>query len=720
MKLFALNLRREDDIVTARTRARDLARRLGFEAPDQVRIATAVSELARNGVADGMHSAIEFSVEGASAPQLLVIRMAQQPSDGARPGALPAAVVRTPADLYGARRLMDRFDIVRSEEGNVFTMKQVFPRGAARWLDAELRVLSREIERDERRNPLSVLDELKRQNRELADALQQLEDRQKELSRLNAELFDTNRGVLALYAELDEKAEHLRAADQLKTRFLSNMSHEFRTPLNSILALTRLLQEHVDGDLTAEQEKQIGYIRKSALELLELVNDLLDLAKVEAGKIVVRPAEFSVEELFSALRGMLRPLLVSQTVALNFDDASTMPLLYGDEGKVSQILRNFLSNALKFTERGEIRVSTSLRTTEEGERAVLCVRDTGIGIAPADHERIFEEFTQVEGPLQDRVRGTGLGLPLCRKLAHLLGGRVWVESELGAGSCFYLSIPACYAETPTLDERPDEQAPVEPHRRLLALLVEDRAEDRTVIEACLRDTPFALVSTDRVNRARELLAGKEPAVVLLDIALRGEDTWRFLPEIKRAGVPVVVVSTANERAKGRALGADAWGVKPIHREWLLETLRHVVMQSRARRVLIVDDDLAPRTLLKVMLAPHCEAVIEAADGLEALERFEREGADLVITDVLMPGMDGLRLAERLRALPAGALLPIVICTSQDPTPQQRDALLALDASLLSKSDLTRDAVFDVILQTLARYAPRTAPAVPTLDVEGSQ
>jgi CheY-like chemotaxis protein len=408
-------------------------------------------------------------------------------------------------------------------------------------------------------------------------------------------------------------------------------------------------------------------------------------------------------------------------VTLNFDDASCMPLMYGDEGKVSQILRNFLSNALKFTERGEIHVSAALRATEEGERALLCVRDTGIGIAAADHERIFEEFTQVDGPLQDRVRGTGLGLPLCRKLAHLLGGEVWVESEPGAGSCFYLSLPLRYAgqggEEPVIEEA---AAAAAPRRQLLALLIEDRPDDRAVIEACLRKTPFDLISTDRVHRARELLAAKEPDVVLLDIALRGEDTWRFLPEIKRAGIPVVVVSTANERAKGRALGADAWGVKPIHREWLLETLRHVILQSRTKRVLLVDDDVSPRTLLKVMLAPHCESIMEAADGRQALELFEREGADLVITDLVMPLMDGFELIERLRALPAGALVPIVVCTSHDPTPAQREALLALEAMLLSKSDLSRDAVFDTALNALALRAVRNPEGAPALDAEASQ
>ena len=184
---------------------------------------------------------------------------------------------------------------------------------------------------------------------DLQKAIEELDRRKRQMDHLNAELFDTNRGVLALYAELDDKAETLRRADELKTRFLSNMSHEFRTPLNSILALSRLLTDQVDGTLSSEQHKQVSYIRKSATELLDLVNDLLDLAKVESGKVTLRNAEFSIENLFAALRGMLRPMLTSDSVELIFEDAREVPALYSDEAKVTQILRNFLANAIKFT-----------------------------------------------------------------------------------------------------------------------------------------------------------------------------------------------------------------------------------------------------------------------------------------------------------------------------------------------------------------------------------
>ena len=262
------------------------------------------------------------------------------------------------------------------------------------------------------------------------------------MERLNQELEDINRGMVTLYTELDEKAKELRHADEMKTRFLSNMSHELRTPLNSIFALSSLLLDRADGELTSEQEKQVDFIRKEAASLSELVNDLLDSAKIQAGKAELHPLEFEAANLFSALRGMLRALLVNESVKLVFEEPEGVPLLYTDEAKVSQILRNFISNALKFTERGEVRVST--RYDEDGGTVTFSVNDTGVGIGPQDQERIFEEFTQLENPAQSQFKGTGLGLPLCRKLAELLGGRIDLESELGVGSKFSLTLPLRY------------------------------------------------------------------------------------------------------------------------------------------------------------------------------------------------------------------------------------------------------------------------------------
>ena len=271
------------------------------------------------------------------------------------------------------------------------------------------------------------------------DAIRRERDEQAALvEALNAELAETNQGVVALYAELDDKAEQLRQAADLKSRFLSYMSHEFRVPLGSIASLARILLDEMDGPLTEEQRTQVRFIQGSGAELMDMVNDLLDLAKVEAGRIKISPAWFQMVDLFSALRGMFRPIIQMEAVALIFEEPQDIPRLYTDHKKLSQILRNYVSNALKFTSEGEVRVSAE-RVGSNHVR--FAVKDTGIGIAKEHQAALFNDFVQIDSPIQKRLRGTGLGLSLSRKLALLLGGEVAVESELGQGATFSITIP---------------------------------------------------------------------------------------------------------------------------------------------------------------------------------------------------------------------------------------------------------------------------------------
>jgi signal transduction histidine kinase len=282
------------------------------------------------------------------------------------------------------------------------------------------------------------------QNQELVVTLAELRERQEDLLSLTRELEDTNRGIVALYAEIEDKAERLRKADEMKSRFLSNTSHELRTPLSSIRALARLLLDRLDGDLTDEQERQVKFIESAANDLSELVNDLLDLAKIEAGKVELVLAPVVVDNLFRALKGMLRPLVDEGRVELVFETPDFSEAFESDEGKISQVLRNFISNALKFTEQGSVRVGASWN--RELDTITFSVSDSGIGIGPDNLQLIFEEFSQIEHPLQRRSKGTGLGLPLCRKLAELLGGRVEVESQVGVGSTFRLVLPRSFPQ----------------------------------------------------------------------------------------------------------------------------------------------------------------------------------------------------------------------------------------------------------------------------------
>jgi signal transduction histidine kinase len=263
-----------------------------------------------------------------------------------------------------------------------------------------------------------------------------------ESAELNRRLLRINRRLAARYLRLRQKAHRLNHADAMKTRFLSNVSHEFRNPLNSIFGLTSLLLYRGEGELNAEQHELVGYIRRAADSLLELVDDLLDLSKIEAEKISVHPTEFDVGEMLITLRGMLIPSLLAPAVRLIFEAPKDLSRLYADEGKISQILQNFVTNAVKFTESGEIRVSAC--HDHDNDQAIFSVTDTGIGIAPEDQEKIFDEFTQLASPVQGRAKGSGVGLFVCRRLATLLGGRITLESTLGSGSKFSLVVPCRY------------------------------------------------------------------------------------------------------------------------------------------------------------------------------------------------------------------------------------------------------------------------------------
>ena len=577
----------ETDVVAVRQRAKQIAQLCGFGQQDQVRIATSVSELARNVYNYVGSGKVYFSVEGDTAPQILTIIIEDKGLGIANLDQILAGEYKSPTGMgmgiIGARRLADRFDIKTGPTGTRITLKKIFPRLApvitaksSTSVFAKLTAMPADI----------TVSEVIQQNQELLSALAELKARQDDLTLLTRELEDTNRGMVALYAELDEKAGHLRRADQMKSRFLSNMSHEFRTPLSSIRALSKLLLDRVDGDLGVEQEKQVTYILQAANGLNELVNDLLDIAKIEAGKVVVRPSPFDVGGLFGALRGMLRPLLLSESLTLIFVPPETPLAMFTDEAKVSQILRNFISNALKFTEEGEITVSVT--EIPEKNQVTFTVADTGIGIRPDDLQLIFEEFSQLESPQQRKVKGTGLGLPLCRNLARLLHGDVAVTSIPGVGSTFSVTLPMTIG-VPDITVTESVRVPIKnDDRRIPILIVEDNLAIQMQYEKFLINTEFRPIAARNLREAVERWTVQRPAAVILDIVLHGEDSWLWLTELKndpaRSNVPVIIVTEVEDKRKGLSLGADAYYVKPMFKQQLLSTLRTLIVPALSGRV----------------------------------------------------------------------------------------------------------------------------------------
>jgi signal transduction histidine kinase len=555
--LARMPIKQDADVVSVRQCARHIAELLGFDRQAQTRIATAVSEIARNAYYHGGGGDIEFAVDAPAKPELFCICVSDRgpgfnPEGGGKAIAADSAASQG-IGLISARRLIDHLEVESSSAGTTVRLAQRIPRAAAAKLTQPvLDAISARLP-GTNADPVAVLHE---QNREIIDSLAHLHDRQAETARLNRELDETNRGVVALYSELEQKAEQLRSVSDMKSRFVSNMSHEFRTPLNSILALARLLADGVDGELNPEQLRQVDYIRKAAQGLLEMVNDLLDLAKVEAGKLEVRPARFNIGDLFASLRGSLRPLLLNPAVELTFDEPAGLPEMHADGQKVAQILRNLVSNALKFTERGHVRVS--VRHEPRRERVVFTVQDTGIGIDAAGLVTVFQEFSQIDGALQHG--GTGLGLPLSRRLAQLMGGDVVARSEPNVGSTFELFLPVHFGSAVELAKPADADGP-----RLL--VVDDEEAFRYVVRHIAQDAGFVVFEADNGESGLAVARERNPDVVICDLQMPHMDGYAMLHQLSRSAgqMPPVIVCTSQALSldQKRSLAA-AHAIVPKH------------------------------------------------------------------------------------------------------------------------------------------------------------
>ena len=528
-------LRHDEDVVRARSSARDIADLLGFDRQDQTRIATAVSELARNAHRYATGGRVDFAA-GADA---LEIEVSDDGPGIADLDAILAGRYRSTTGmgrgLVGVRRLMDAFEI-ESAPGRATRVRiaKELPAGAPARRAGDVR------EELTVRRAVDPYAEVTRQNEELLQALGEVRARQDELLALNRELEDTNRGVVALYAELDDRAELLRDADERKSRFLADMSHELRTPLNSIIALTELMMGG-EPPLDTEQVTQVGFIRRMAEDQLKLVGDLLDIAKIEAGRVDIEVHTISISELFSLLRVQLRPLAEERGLELHLIAEPGLPAVRTDEGKLIQILRNLISNAVKFTAEGTVTVHAE----RQDEQLCLRVIDTGIGIAAADLARIFEEFVQVAGPQQRAARGTGLGLPLSRKLVELLGGTLEVVSASGKGTTFTVRLPFEVRQAPP-------QATASPAGAVRVVDADEAA--RYVVRMHLRESAWQVIEVAGGEAALEAVGRGLPVAVILDLSMPDLDGIEVLRRLRARddsrSLPVIVHTS-------RLLDADA-------------------------------------------------------------------------------------------------------------------------------------------------------------------
>jgi signal transduction histidine kinase/CheY-like chemotaxis protein len=509
-----------------------------------------------------------------------------------------------------------------------------------------------------------------------------------ELGTLAANLNRMNDELGGLYRKLE-------TASRAKSDFLANMSHELRTPLNAIIGFSEVLQEQMFGPLNDKQAEYLGDIVTSGHHLLLLINDTLDLSKIEAGKMELELATFALPAVLEDGVTMVRERATRHGIECSVDAGPGLDEVEADERKVKQVVFNLLSNAVKFTPDGG---RVAVRARRVGDRAEVAVADTGAGIDPADQDRIFQEFQQA-----GQQEGSGLGLALARSLVALHGGRLWVESEPGSGSTFAFTLPVRQTVVPeTAGTEPARaKAVAAPEARsskaapATVLLIEDDPRSVELLTLYLEGDGFevevcgdGLAGIDAARRLR-------PDAIVLDIMLPDLSGWDFLGLVKgdesTARIPVVIVSMLDERGKGLALGAADYLVKPVSRDDLLAALHPIIaarVEDGSCKVLTIDDDPGSIKLIETVLGEKGFTVVGALSGGEGVQAARAQRPDLIILDLLMPQTDGFEVVERLRADPSTSEIPIVILTAKTIAPEERQRLAANVAHMAAKASFS--------------------------------
>ena len=512
-------------------------------------------------------------------------------------------------------------------------------------------------------------------------------------------------GVFTDVTELKRREEEVAAArdeamqaTQAKSQFLASMSHELRTPLNAIIGYSEMLQEEAE-DLGQDRFlPDLMKIREAGKHLLSLINDVLDLSKIEAGKMDVLVQEFAVADLIEQVHSVIEPLIAKNANALEVIGAPDLGTMRSDQTKLRQSLLNLLSNAAKFTERGRITLAARRMAGPDGDRLQFVVSDTGIGMAPEQLQGLFQAFSQARSSTARDYGGTGLGLAITRHFCRLLGGDVAVESTPGKGSTFTLILPAvCPAATP---EVTTSSAPARRADALgTVLIIDDEKPAHELLERELAGAGYHILHAAGGREGLKLAKQARPDVITLDIIMPDLDGWSVLKALKAdpelCDIPVVLVTIMGDRDLGFALGAADYITKPLDRELLMRAVgRHVRGGDRAQ-VLVVDDDPKTRDMLRRTLQKAGWTVAEAANGCEALEALERAKPALVLLDLLMPDMDGFEVLERLNGDATWREVPVIIVTAKDLTPDDIERLNGRVAKVLQKGtyerrDLVRD------------------------------
>lgn len=504
--------------------------------------------------------------------------------------------------------------------------------------------------------------------------------------------------------ELSQQAvKEIREIDHVKTQFLANMSHELRTPLNSIIGFSRVILKGIDGPITELQQQDLTAIYNSGHHLLGLINDVLDIAKIEAGKMELSFDEINVTDIITSVMSTASGLVKDKPIKLLRQVEGELPIVRADPIRLRQVLLNLLSNAAKFTDEGEITVLASLQTGPAGQPEILVrVSDTGPGIAPEDQTKLFQAFSQVDDSPTRKTGGSGLGLSISQQLVQLHGGRIGIHSEVGKGSTFYFTLPVYRAK----EEKPDT------HGGKVILAVDDDPQILALYERYLGPQGFDVVGLTDPTRALERARQLKPFAITLDIMMPGFDGWQVLAELKRdretRDIPVIVCSILEQQERGFSLGAADYLLKPILEEDLVNALNRLNGDGTIHDVLVIDDDPdSLRLMQKIFQDSNAYKLTLAQGGTTGWKTLISHPPQAVILDLFMPEMDGFTILERMRENVRLRDIPVVIVSGGDLTPEQQQQLTDFGQRLIGKSTLDERDLLNIMERALKRVGTTT-------------
>jgi signal transduction histidine kinase/CheY-like chemotaxis protein len=555
---------------------------------------------------------------------------------------------------------------------------------------SELELLRRRLEREKqaRKSAETIAEEKTREIYEANRKLQAFNERLEELVRLRT-------------AELVAARDEAVRANQAKSNFLANMSHELRTPLNAIIGYAEMLFEEAEEQGAGSTATDLGKIHGAAKHLLELINDILDVARIEAGKMEFFVEEFDVRAMLEDVRSTIESLIARSGNSMEVRWPAELGTMRSDEIKIRQALLNLLSNAVKFTKAGRIAFEAERLTAPD--RLRFRVSDSGIGMTPEQLERLFQPFGQADASTSRRYGGTGLGLAITRHFCRMLGGDVEVESEPGRGSSFVISLPAEAGLVATaMTREPAEDAAIQG----TVLVIEDEPEMRELLMQDLSQRGYRVLSAAGGVEGLRLAREVRPDAITLDIVMPDLDGWTVLrtlkddPELR--DVPVVLLTVLRDADLGYALGAADFLTKPIETETLVRLLRRYCKAERAQ-VLVVDDDAGTREVLRRTLAKAGWSVAEATSGTECLDALERLRPGVVLLDLMMPGMDGFEVIETMRRREAWSDIPVIVVTAKDLTHEEAAWLRGCAEKVVQKGACDRAELVHVIEGMIDRH-----------------